>query len=442
MRTSKSRGTASRPAAAAGWGQRGAIMMFVLLVMLLVAAVTLSVMNLIAADQAAGVHELQAVQVFNVAEAGVQYALGQMQIAGANTYAGQTLTITNGGTTLGTATITVNCIDTGTAPPCSGSWAGYRRIVSVGSLATGGPARTVVAVVQGYGLAGSAYALCATSALTAQTGAIITGDVGSNGTITLQSAATVSGRARANNTITCATSCTTQVVGGATPNALGWVCPATLVSGPFSPGPSNQTVATAATWTMNSTTGYTWNTITVNAGSGSSCTKTANPYTTLQIQAGVAGTTTVVQINQLSMATCTRLMILGAGNVDLRIGAASGTGLSVGTRSHFGVLSTDTRTLPAPVPASQLQVEVASSSTCTTSCAANIQSDTTGGVAAGVFLVPNGEIQVGTLEQVQGAVVASTITLNPTVTYTYDSSAGTGASTFSNFNNLRSFKDQ
>jgi len=142
------------------------------------------------------------------------------------------------------------------------------------------------------------------------------------------------------------------------------------------------------------------------------------------------------------MATCTRLMILGAGNVDLRVGAASGTGLSVGTRSHFGVLPTDTRTAPAPVPASQLEVEVTSSSTCTTSCAANIQSDTTNGVAAGVFLVPNGEIQVGSLEQMHGAVVARTITLASTVTYTYDASAGSGASTFSNFNNLRSFKDQ
>ena len=435
MRTSK------HPAAPPGGGQRGAIMMFVLLVMLLVAAVTLSVMNLIAADQAAGIHELQAVQVYNVAEAGAQYAIGQMQIAGANAYAGQTLTITNGVTTLGTARITVNCIDTGAAPPCSGSWAGYRRIVSVGSLVSGGPSRTVVAVVQGYGLAGSAYALCPYSALTAQTGATITGDVGSNGTITLQSAATVSGRARANGTITCATSCTTQVLGGATPNALGWVCPTTLGTGPFSPGPSNHTVASGTTWLMNGSTGYNWNNITVNAGSGS-CGSGSNPYTTVQIQAGAAGTTTVVQINQLSMATCTRLMILGAGNVDLRIGAASGTGLSVGTRSHFGVLSTDTRTVPAPVPASQLEVEVASSSTCTTSCAANILSDNTNGVAAGVFLVKNGEIQVGSFEQMHGAVVASTITLSSTVTYTYDASAGAGASTFSNFNNLRSFKDQ
>jgi len=460
MRISEPRRTAVCPAAPAGGGQRGAILMFVLLVMLLIASITLSVMNLIAADQAAGVHELQAVQVFNVAEAGVQYAIGQMQISGAATYGNpqKTLTITSGSTALGTATIQVNCItDTSWPPttwPCTGAYAGYRRIISTGSLTIGGPSRTVVAVIQGYGLAGSAYALCATSTLTAQTGATINGDAGSNGTITLQSSATVNGNsgasppytglARANGSITCSSSCSTQVAGGATPNAIGRVCP-TLTTGPFSPGSTNQTVASGSTWTMNSSTGYNWNNITVNAGSGS-CSSGSNPYTTLQISVP-AGTTTVVQINQLSMASCTRLMIAsGSGNIDLRIGAATGTGLSVGTRSHFGVLSTDTRTAPAPAPASQLEVEVNSSSTCTTSCAANVQSDTTNGIAAGVFLVPNGEIQVGQGEQMHGAIVANTVTLNSSsttvLTFTYDTSAGGGAPAFSIFNNVRSFKDQ
>ena len=95
-----------------------------------------------------------------------------------------------------------------------------------------------------------------------------------------------------------------------------------------------------------------------------------------------------------------------------------------------------------PVTASQLEVEVASSSTCATNCAVDIQSIDTTGVAAGVFLVPNGEMRVGSLEQMRGAIVANTITLNPTATYAYDTTAGSGASTFSNFNNLRSFRDK
>lgn len=438
---------------AAGPGQRGAIMMFVLLVMLLVATITVGVMNLIAADQAAGVHELQAVQVFNVAEAGVQYAIGQMQISGAGTYGNpqQTLTVTSGTTTLGTAKIQVNCITDSSWPPttwpCTGAYAGYRRIISTGSLTVGGPSRTVVAVVQGYGLAGSPYALCTYSTLTANTGVTISGDVGSNGSITLQSSAAVNGNsgasppytglARADGTITCSSSCSSQVAGGATSNAIGWVCP-NVNTGPFAPGASNHTVSAGTTWTINSTTGYNWNTVTANAGTCGGST----PYTTIQIQAGAAGTTTIAQMNQLSMGNCTRLMILGAGNIDLRIGAATGTGLSVGSSSHFGVLSTDTQATPAPVPASQLEVEVNSSSTCATTCAANIQSTSSASVASGVFIVPNGEIQVGSSEKISGAILGKTVTLNSSLTFTYDTSAGGGAPVFSIFNNLRSFKDQ
>jgi hypothetical protein len=421
--------------------------MFVLLVMLLIATITLGVMNLITADQAAGIHELQAVQVFNVAEAGVQYAIGQLQASGANSYAGQTLTITSGAATLGTARIVVNCIDTGLAPPCSGTWAAFRRIVSTGSLGIGGPARTVVAVMQGYGLAGGPYALCAVSALTANATATIFGDIGSNNTITLATGATINGDAgipaqytgvaKAHGTITCATSCPSQVPAGATSNVAGTVCPS-LTTGPYAPGSSPLNVTNSG-YTMNSSTGYNWGDITVDGGN---CNSGAKGLATLRIQAGAAGTTTVVNVSTLTIQDCGRLMILGAGNVDLRIGATTGTGLSVGQESHIGVLSTDTWGTAAPAPASQLAVEVNSSSTCATNCAVDIQSSDTIGVAAGVFLVPNGEIRVGSSEQMHGAIVANTITLNSAVAYTYDTTAGSGGSTFSTFNNLRSWKDQ
>jgi hypothetical protein len=427
-------------------------MMFVLLATVLIAAITVGIMNLIAADQSAGVREMQAVQVFNVAEAGVQYAIGQLQVSGASTYGypQQTLTVSSGATTLGTATIQVNCITDASWPPttwpCTGTYAAYRRIISTGSLTVGGPSRTVVAVVQGYGLAGSSYALCAYSALSANTGATITGDVGSNGSITLQVGSTVNsgagpppytGLARANGTITCTPSCGAQVAGGTTPNATGWVCPTTVPAGPFSPGPSDLTVGSSG-FTMDGSTGYSWNNVTVTAGS---CKKKSG-YSDLQVQAGAAGTTTVVQMNTLTMGNCTRLIILGSGNIDLRIGAATGTGLLVGQQSHFGVLPTDTQASPAPVPASRLKVEVNSSSTCATSCAANLQSSDTTGVASGVLQVPSGEIQLGTSEQVSGAILASRVTLGTTVTYTYDTSAGGAAPSFSFFSNVRSWKDQ
>src|SRR5436853_3191049 len=96
--------------------QRGALMMFVLLAMLMVSVVTLGVLRLVSGDITEGFGGLQAVQAFNVAEAGVHYAIGKLNAAGANTYAGETLTVTSGATTLGTTTISVNCIDAPNPP--------------------------------------------------------------------------------------------------------------------------------------------------------------------------------------------------------------------------------------------------------------------------------------------------------------------------------------
>ena len=100
--------------------ERGAVMMFVLMAMILVGAITVSAMQVIGSDVGGGVEGLEADQVFNIANAGLHYAIGKMQLSGASTYAGETRNITNGSTTLGTATITVSCIDTGAAPPCTG----------------------------------------------------------------------------------------------------------------------------------------------------------------------------------------------------------------------------------------------------------------------------------------------------------------------------------
>lgn len=72
MKTSRPAGARAEPRS----GDGGAILMFVLLPMLLIAMVTVTVMNFIAADQAAGIRELQAVQVFNVADAGAQRSQG------------------------------------------------------------------------------------------------------------------------------------------------------------------------------------------------------------------------------------------------------------------------------------------------------------------------------------------------------------------------------
>ncbi|HLW61667.1 MAG TPA: hypothetical protein VKV57_17330 [bacterium] len=436
-----SSGGRPRPVTSLIASERGALLMFVLLVMLLIAAITLTVMQFIAADQAAGIRELQAVEVFNVAEAGVHYAIGQLQQSGASADKAWTQTITAGSTTLGTAQITVNCIDTGAVPPCSGTWAAYRRIISIGTLPIAGPTRTIVAVVQGSGSAGNPYAVCGYQTIMLATQVDLFGDLGSNGAISLLGNAAVNGDpntpqkytgvARANGSISCSAGCG-NIQGGAFPNTSGTLCPA-VATGPFAFSGSNLTVGSTG-FTINALNGLTWFDVQVSAATCAG----AQPYNDLKIQTGAAGTTTVVQMRTLTMGNCTRLIVVGAGNADLRIGLSSGAGLVVGSSDHFGVGPSDTQGSPAPVAAGQLTVEVNSNSSCATTCAASLGAS---GVISGVFLVPAGEIDVAD-SQVSGALVANVDTFEKGATFTYDASAGIGAATYSNFNNLRSWKDQ
>src|SRR5438309_12580 len=190
--------------------QRGALMLFVLLAALMLSVITLGVLRLVSGDITEGFGGLQAVQAFNIAEAGVHYAIGKLQAAGAVTYAGETLTVTSGVTTLGTATITVNCIDTGASPNpngCTGTYAGYRRIISTSTLpmsgASGGPTRTIVAIIQSS-TGGGTYGICALNSLNIKgpDNIQIYGDVASNGSIsisTTQASAVLLGDQNAQN---------------------------------------------------------------------------------------------------------------------------------------------------------------------------------------------------------------------------------------------------
>src|SRR5437016_13658654 len=87
-------------------------MSFALLAVALIGAITIPVTQVLSSEVGGGVESLEADQVFNVAQAGVHYGIGKLQLATAITYTGVTRTITTGSTTLGTATITVHCVDT------------------------------------------------------------------------------------------------------------------------------------------------------------------------------------------------------------------------------------------------------------------------------------------------------------------------------------------
>ena len=532
------------------------MMMFVLMAALLIAMVTLGVMRMVAGDVSEGFGGLEAVQAFNVAEAGAHFAIGQLQAAGSGTYAGETITITSGSATLGTATIQVNCIDTGSAPPCTGTYAAYRRIVSTSTLpmngVTGGPTRTIVAIVQATS-GSTPYGVCGTGSfpgyktvkVSSEEGNVNT-DLGSSYDISIGStessqftirADTASpqkytGKAVAGGTITCggyrgSGGCPVQVQGGTFPGTSPSPCaPATLPV--FSTGGSALIVPctgasiaagsnkkSSISWTTIATPGQP--TVTQVGATGvtsysyqivardSTCNKQTQASPQKQITTGYAslsglnynhitwtavagassydvlsggrllGNTTALSMNDTGQATtsyntcatytdltintsgtpsvlevtgtftmpsCARVIIAGTGTVEVRLGQSTGLTLTAGPSSRFGVLSTDTQSTPAPVPANRLTVNVNSNAygASPSNAAVDFQSND---IVAGTFNVPNGEMAIdgggsgnGTF---YGAISAGIIYIGFSF---YSDTTGTSGSTWTNFTNLRSWKDQ
>ncbi|MGH2374524.1 MAG: hypothetical protein ACRDIC_13790 [bacterium] len=233
----------------------------------------------------------------------------------------------------------------------------------------------------------------------------------------------------------------TQVQGTTTPFAPGMVCPGVTLPA-FSPGTADQTVPTDG-WTMDATTGYDWNQITVmTAGSPSGCTG-STPFSDLRIQTGVAGTTTVVNVRTLTMGRCGRLIILGDGNVDLRVGELTAQALVIGQYGRFGMLPGDTLAAPAPAAAGRLVVNVRSTARDPNPNAVQIDRAS---IVAATFIVPNGEWDadrlVGETGSMYGAVLAQRADIDRDFVFVYDPTAVIGTPTYGNFTRLRSWKDQ
>lgn len=434
----------------------GAVMMYILLVMGLLTVVTTGVMLSISADLAAGVRQLQGVRVFNVAEGGVHYALGRLQTTGASSYVGETVSITDGSTVLGSAVVSVGCID-GQPLPCAGAYAAFRRVVSTGTLPVSGPRRTIVAVVEGFPEGLTGHAVCAYSTVVINQGITIYGDVGSNDTISLLGPSGnysrvradppppftndgyYTGSARASGDISCSVGCSVQVQGTTTPFAPGPVCP-TVTLPTFSPGTSDQLVTTAG-WTMDASTGYDWDEIIVAAAGGSGGCTGDTPFSDLRIETGLEGSTTVVNVRMLTMGRCGRLIILGAGQLDLRLGELTGQALVVGQYGRFGMRPTDTQDAPSPAPAGRVIVWVRSSALDP----AAVQIDRAS-IIVGTFIVPYGRWDedrlVGFTGNMYGAVLANTVDVDRDFVFTYDPTVSIPGVTYGNFTRLRSWKDQ
>jgi hypothetical protein len=139
---------------------------------------------------------------------------------------------------------------------------------------------------------------------------------------------------------------------------------------------------------------------------------------------------------------CSRVIIGGSGNLELRMGQSTGQTLTAGASSHFGVLSTDTQSTPKPVPASRFIVNVNSNAygASQSNAAVWFQPDS---IVAGTYNVPNGEIYMdgggGATGTFYGSIGAGMIYLGMAM---YSDTSGTSGSGYSNFTKLRSWKDQ
>ncbi len=431
----------------------GLALLSVLLTMIVVVVIATAIMGVVRADVAAGIRQQQAVQVFNVAEAGVDYAIARLQQSGARNYAGAIIPVSDPlAGQIGQAQVTVQCMD-GSSPAtvaCRGPHAAFRRVRSTGTLNVAGPARVVTAVVQG--LPDSAYSVCGYESVTLDLGSTAYGDVGSNGTIDLRGAAGnysrvrrdppppfmnygyYSGSARATGAVNCSQGCAVQVEGTTTANTGLPVCP-TMTLPPFSPGAVSMTV-TPLGWTMDPSTGYNWRDIVLQgAGTSSGCTG-ATPFTDLVIQTGPAGTTAVVNVRRLTIGRCGRVIVLGDGDLDLRVGEPNTTALTMGQYSRFGVLPTDTYATPAPTIPSRIQVSVLSSANPA------VQIDRAA-VVVGTFRVPNGgwsqDQAAGAVTNVYGTILARTILASRNISFVYDIPFDV---IVNNFRTVRSWKDQ
>lgn len=462
-------------------GQQGAALLSVILMLTMIMAVTLGVMAIVQADLAAGIRQQQAVQVFNIAEAGVHYGIARLQGTGGAVYTGDSVPITDGTATLGTAQVVVQCLN-GTAPSinaCAGADPAFRRITSTGSLSSAGATRVVTAIVEGTTSATGFYAVCGYDGVSLDQGVTVYGDVGSNANIALARGGTpsricnsatggacaapspppaqaYSGSAYAVNTITCADGAcnSSQIEGTIAPNQPpGSVCPVVTLTPPSPPGETPMTVGAGLTVTVNPSINY--GRVSLASTGTATCPANVNQRATLVIDSGnVPDATVTVRMRSLLVGKCARVVITGSGRVVLWLlepetdpADAAGQALKTEQLSVFG--STTLGATPEPISGGRFTINILSSKPIGDAgdcldggptCAAVHFNQS--GLIAGTFVVPNGGLRLDQAQITNGAILARKIHFDRNTTFTWDPDSRIGGGNYVNFNRLRSWKDQ
>jgi hypothetical protein len=475
-------GTRRVPGRRAAGSQDGAALLTVLLMVTLIALITLLVMAVTRADLAAGIRQQQAMQVFNVAEAGIHHAIARLQTAGADTYTGETVPITDGATAIGQATVAVTCLN-GTSPDpgaCAGAQPAFRRIRATGTLAVPGPMRVLTAVVEGTTSVTTTFAVCGYDGVSLDQGVSVYGDVGSNAGITLAKGGTPSricdsqaggacpapgvtppfpytGSAFAVGAVACGGGAcnATQIEGTIAPNQpAGSVCPVVTLTPPSAPGTTPLHVAPGETVTLDPSINH--GAVTLASTGAAACPADPNDRATVIIDSGADPNGTVaVRMGSLWVGKCARVVITGSGRVTLWLlepattpPEAAGQALHAEQLSVFG--STSPGATPVAIAGDRLTINVVSSkpiddpgdclNPAVIACAA--VSFNQSGLIAGTFVIPNGGYTLDQAQLTNGAILARRIHFDRNTTFTYDPRSSGGANSYGNFDRLRAWKDQ
>ncbi|MGQ0548081.1 MAG: DUF7305 domain-containing protein [Armatimonadota bacterium] len=399
--------------------ERGNTMVMVVVLMVAAGVLTVAVLNNLLGEIQGAFSFRHAVQALGAAEAGVHYAAAEINGTGGPAYTGETDRVMTHPTlgTIGIFDVAVRCFDNSVPAnpsPCSTSPQPNTRTITatgyVPNKTTTSGRRTVVATVRQQTLTNLDYAVCGMDGVTLDAGTTTAGNVGSNQNIGLFGpsgipggmariivTATQPGNATAGGTVTCSQSCGAPQwqVAGTTTNSFpgGQVCP---VLPPFTASPGTSDVTMGA----NST-------LTISVANGNTALRDVNlgRDSNLIFATTSATENLVVHMNTLIIGRNSYVRVTGAGRVSLYM--AGRMQLDQGTRYGIDASGND-------IDPGRLTVYSTSGDIGTDYA---VEFHQTGRIN-GIFVAPNGRVQLDRAANSQGAILARLVQFDQNTIFT------------------------
>lgn len=437
------RGAGPRPGGLAR-DERGALTLMALLIILVVLVIGAGVLNSLLGEAAGSISYRYGANAFLVAEGGLNWAAARLRQVDAATFAGPVTQplLAAGGQPVGEFTVQVFCLDGRPVGPDACATATppyqprpYRRLVRAEGFVptrTGALGQRVLEAVLEQDTFFQ-HAVCGYEGVTLDQGVTVRGNVGSEADLMVGGPAinparirrapdgSQPGNAYAVGTITCtaAGDCKTpveQVEGTVNPGqAPGSVCPnRTEVRQTFVCTPG----------TTDATVGPPGATFTFTAANARSLRNLATERdTTIVFQTTALGEVLEVHLETLTAGQRTRVIVQGPGRVRLYVNSQ----MVLNQQARFGLVDADQNGSPDDangdgvldlVPAERLVVHSCNPGRPSPALAFNQT-----GQLSGLFIVPNGTVQMDQAQLSNGAILAGRVQFDRSTAFTFDATA-------------------